>query len=56
MDKLIQKFEANLAGNLPDSAFTDKEIAELYNRTLNAIANKLAQDNSLTFQIHETIQ
>lgn len=54
--QLIQKLEANLAGKIPDSAFTDEEITELYTLTLNAVVNKLAQHNSLAFQIHETIQ
>lgn len=56
MDELIQKFEANLLGKIPDSAFTDEEIVELYDRTLNAVANKMSEQNPSTFQVHDTKQ
>lgn len=56
LDPLITKFEANLRGEVADSDFTKDEIFQLYERALTACTNKIAQNNPMTFQPHNTLQ
>jgi hypothetical protein len=55
-DLLIQKFGHFMEDKVGGEAFNDDELARLYDLVLTAAANKIAQANPATFQLHETAQ
>lgn len=55
-DAVLQKFQGFLDGTVEGDQFSDEEVDELYDRLLEAISNKLAQNNDMAFLPHDTPQ